>query len=87
VQRAVPDVPAAGLNRPGAVPALWVGDAREPFPLALRLLNDQSDAVIVTDADIRTWLRGLGIPEDRITQFVQEKTKPEEPARVEEEAR
>jgi len=38
----------------------------------------------ITENDIREWLRGLDIPEDRIEHFIQEKTKPEEPARVEE---
>ncbi|GAI99873.1 unnamed protein product, partial [marine sediment metagenome] len=37
----------------------------------------------ITEDDIRTWLRGLEIPEDRITQFIEEKTKPEKPAQVE----
>jgi len=37
----------------------------------------------ITEDDIRSWLRGLDIPEDRITQFIEEKTKPEAPARVE----
>jgi len=36
----------------------------------------------ITEDDIRTWLRGLEIPEERIEQFIQEKTKPEAPARV-----
>lgn len=36
----------------------------------------------ITEDDIRSWLRGLEIPEDRITQFIQEKTKPEAPERV-----
>jgi len=39
----------------------------------------------ITEDDIRSWLRGLEIPEDRITQFIEEKTKPEKPAQVEEE--
>lgn len=38
----------------------------------------------ITEEDIRDWLRGLKIPEDRITQFIQEKTKPEEAGLVEE---
>lgn len=37
----------------------------------------------ITEDDIRTWLRGLEIPEDRIDQFIEEKTKPEKPAQVE----
>lgn len=36
----------------------------------------------ITEEDVRNWLRGLKIPEDRITQFIQEKTKPEKPERV-----
>jgi len=36
----------------------------------------------ITEEDIRVWLRGLEIPEDRINQFIQEKTKPEAPERV-----
>lgn len=39
----------------------------------------------ITEDDIRSWLRGLGIPEDRVQQFIEEKTKPEAPARVEQE--
>uniref|UniRef100_A0A6M3XW88 Uncharacterized protein n=1 Tax=viral metagenome TaxID=1070528 RepID=A0A6M3XW88_9ZZZZ len=36
----------------------------------------------ITEEDIRVWLRGLQIPEDRINQFIQEKTKPEKTTRV-----
>ncbi|KKN22385.1 hypothetical protein LCGC14_0915770 [marine sediment metagenome] len=36
----------------------------------------------ITEDDIRSWLRGLGMPEERITQFIQERTKPEKPART-----
>jgi len=39
----------------------------------------------ITEDDIRTWLRSLGIPEERIEQFIQEKTKPEAAARLSEE--
>jgi len=37
----------------------------------------------ISPDDIRSWLRGLEIPEERITQFIEEKTKPEKPAQVE----
>ena len=36
----------------------------------------------INEDDIRTWLRGLEIPEDRITQFIQEKTWPEKAAKT-----
>ena len=39
----------------------------------------------INEEDIRNWLKGLEIPPDRIEQFIQEKTKPEEAAVVEEE--
>ena len=36
----------------------------------------------INEEDIRTWLRGLEISEDRITQFIQEKTWPEKAAKT-----
>jgi len=36
----------------------------------------------ITEQDIRDWLKGLEIPEDRIQQFIEEKTKPEKAART-----
>ena len=36
----------------------------------------------ITEDDVRDWLRGLEIPEDRIEDFIREKTKPLEPERV-----
>lgn len=39
----------------------------------------------ISERDVRDWLGGLEIPEDRIDQFIEEKTKPEQPARVEKE--
>jgi len=36
----------------------------------------------ITEQDIRDWLKGLEIPDDRIQAFIEEKTKPEKPARV-----
>jgi len=36
----------------------------------------------ITEQDIRDWLKKLEIPEDRIQQFIEEKTKPEKGARV-----
>ncbi len=36
----------------------------------------------ITEEDIRSWLRGLEIPKERIEQFIQEKTKPEKPKRT-----
>lgn len=39
----------------------------------------------ITEDEIRSWLIGLGIPPERVEQFIQEKTKPEAPARVENE--
>jgi len=36
----------------------------------------------IEEQDVRDWLGSLEIPEDRIEQFIQEKTKPEAPARV-----
>lgn len=36
----------------------------------------------ITEENIREWLRRLEIPEGRITQFIEEKTKPEKPERV-----
>lgn len=37
----------------------------------------------VTEQEVRDWLRSLKIPEDRIEIFIQDKIKPETPARVE----
>lgn len=39
----------------------------------------------ITEDDVRSWLRGLDIPEERIQSFIEEKTKPEKEARVEKE--
>ncbi|KKN37946.1 hypothetical protein LCGC14_0758330 [marine sediment metagenome] len=36
----------------------------------------------ITEQDIRDWLAGLGIPSERIEEFIQEKTKPEKTERV-----
>ena len=36
----------------------------------------------ITEKDVRDWLSGLEIPEDRIDQFIEEKTKPEKPDRT-----
>ena len=36
----------------------------------------------ITEDDIRAWLRGLEIPEDRIEDFIREKTKPAKAERV-----
>ena len=36
----------------------------------------------ITEDDIRDWLKELEIPEDRIQQFIEEKIKPEKPART-----
>jgi len=36
----------------------------------------------IAEADIRDWLTGLGVPDDRIQQFMEEKIKPEKPART-----
>lgn len=38
----------------------------------------------ITEDGIRQWLLGLDIPAERVEQFIQEKTKPESDARVEE---
>ncbi|MBA7573635.1 hypothetical protein ES708_15433 [subsurface metagenome] len=36
----------------------------------------------ITEEDVRSWLKGLKIPEDRINQFIEEKTQPEKAERV-----
>src|SRR6185437_6102193 len=51
-----------GPDRKFSFTSWWENDGDAPcyrkFPLALRLSNKQANAVMITDADIRTWMPG-----------------------------